>query len=242
MSIPNTNFGLTPEQRLAPSIARVQAIEDRVFSRLRVALPAIVQNFNPGPPATVDVVIATNELVRQNEAADGQGFAPVTTSVQVKPLVGLPVSMPGGGGYSLTFPIQPGDECLVIFADTPVDVWAQNGGVNNNPVNQRRHSLSDGIAVFGIRSRPRGLDGYSTSSTQLRTDDGSVVIDLADGQITVTAPTVVVNSEHATIAGSGDVHISGGASKHTFIDGKNFWLHAHGGVTAGTGTTGPPVP
>jgi hypothetical protein len=69
MSIPNTNFGLTPEQRLAPSIARMQAIEDRVFSRLRVALPAIVQNFNPGPPATVDVVIATNELVRQNEAA-----------------------------------------------------------------------------------------------------------------------------------------------------------------------------
>jgi hypothetical protein len=238
-STPNSNFGLTPEQRLAPSIARLQAIEDRIFNRLRVALPAIVQQFNPGPPATVDVVVATNELVQQNTGT-GDVFEPTTSSVQLKPLQGLPIIMPGGGGWSLTFPIAPGDECYVLFADVPLEVWLQNGGLNNNPINQRRHNLSDGVAVFGMRSRPRGLSDYSTTSTQLRADDGAVVIDLAPDQITVTAPTVVVNSEHATVTGSADVHING--NKQTFLDGKNFWSHTHGGVQSGSGTTGPVNP
>lgn len=243
-NLSSNNFGLTQEQRLTPSIARIRAIQDKLLSTLRVAVPAIVQRFEPGPPATVDVLVATDELVMQNEGTDSPlspdtVVALSTVATQIAPLLGLPVVMPGGGGASLTFPIKPGDECLVLFADTPLEVWLQNGGLNNAPTSPRRHSLSDGLALFGIRSTPRGLANYSTSSTQLRTDDGTVVIDLAGSQITVTAPTVTVNATTANVNGSSQVNISGAGN--TNIEGRNFLTHVHSGVQVGLANSGPVV-
>jgi hypothetical protein len=241
------NFGLTLEQRLTPSIARAQELETKIGQSLRVFLPAVVQSFNPGPPATVSVLIATNERVEQNTG--GTVYSLKTEAMQLPLLQDVPVMMPSAGGWSLTFPIQPGDECLVVFADTALDVWFQNGGVNNNPISQRRHSLSDAVAIFGLRSRPRGLAGYSTSSAQLRNDDGTVVIDLTDDQVTVTAPavavecsgevsvqarTVSVEAETATVQANA---VTLGSA--TTIDGKAFLTHVHSGVQGGLSTTGP---
>jgi hypothetical protein len=241
------NFGLSVEQRETPSLERARSLTSIIAQSFRVALPAVVQSFDPGPPATVSVLIATNELVKYSEGAAAISLK--TEAMQLPLLQDVPVVMPGAGGWSMTFPIQPGDECLVVFADTPLDVWFQNGGVNNNPISQRRHSLSDAVAIFGLRSKPRGLAGYSTSSAQLRNDDGTVVIDLTDDQVTVTAPavavecsgevsvqarTVSVEAETATVQASA---VTLGSA--TTIDGKAFLTHTHSGVLTGGSTTGP---
>jgi hypothetical protein len=187
-----SNTGPTLEQRLNPSVERARALMDMIFQSMRVALPAVVTSFTPGPPAMVNVQVTTNEYVERN--TDETVISITSDPIALPELRDVPVMMPSAGGWSLTFPIQKGDECLIVFADTPLDIWHQNGGTNNNPISQRRHSLSDGVAIFGLRSRPRGLASYSASSAQLRNDDGSVVIDLAASKVTVTAPTVEVNS------------------------------------------------
>lgn len=256
-SLTTSAFGQTFEERLTPSIARFDRLRDSLMQSMRVALPGIVQKFTPGPPATVSVLVATNEFAmytvdHSQEQLALQSLAPQTRPVQLPLLQDLPVVMPGGGGWGLTFPIQPGDECLVLFSDTPLDVWLQSGGVNNSPISQRRHDLSDGVALFALRSTPRGVSGYSTSSTQLRSDDGTVVIDLAKDNIHITAPNVTVTSsnnikvtgEDVTITAADVVKIEANTkvvvngANHTLIDGINFKLHYHPGVAAGGAVSG----
>lgn len=240
----STNFGVSLEQRLNPSIARFDQFASLIMQSLRVALPGIVQSFTPGPPATVSVLIATNEYMLMSPTGDTLNVS--TESQQLAQLSDVPILVPSAGGWSLTFPIQAGDECLVVFADTQLDVWFQNGGLNNNPMNQRRHSLSDGVAVFGLRSAKTGLTNYSTSSAQLRSDDGSVVIDLAGNQVTITAPNVVINtSTNVTINAADSVAITGSSAVNisgtTTIESRVFLAHEHHGVTPGGGISGPVV-
>lgn len=241
---PSSNFGLTIEERLCPATAAYYALRNNIMQSLRVAVPAVVRAFTPGPPASVSVEIVTNELVQRSLG----GVEPFTESVRLPLLEDVPVVMPGAGGYILTFPIQPGDECLLVFSDTPLDAWWEQGppsqGVSNELISARRHSLSDAIAIFGLRSKPRGLADYSTTSAQLRNEDGSVVVDIAASKLTVTAPSVEVNcsgeakieSASAKVTCSGTVQIQGGSVKlGSAVKSRDFLLHVHPVSGASTG-------
>ena len=228
------NYGQDIEERLLPRISFEHRLIDRIFQKLRVAVPAVVQTFTPGPPPTVSVLIATNELVLTN-----QGGATVnlqTQGVQLPVLTDVPIVFPRGGGFNLTFPVQPGDEVLLVFSDTSIDEWLQSGGVNNNQVSQRRHSLSDAIAILGLSSASHSPSSYSSSECQLTSDDGSVAISLSSGQITVAADTVNVNAQTANVTGTTKVVING--NSQTTIDGLVFLQHTHS-VSTAPGITGP---
>ena len=269
------NFGPSLNQRTLPSIARNDQLARIIMQAMRTCLVGIVQKFDPGPPATVDVLIATNEYATIGTIAE-KGFTDEAGNFVANPSAGqlilrtkslplplltkIPIQIPTAGGYSLTLPIQVGDECLVVFLDTDPSVWFQNGGAGNNPTStEQRHGLSNPIAIFGLRSTPRAIQNYSTDSVQLRSDDGNTVIDLKNGQVTITGTTVNVNCTDATIqasdkvqidganqvnldAGSGTVNIGGGnivIGPSTEIDGHPFLLHTHSGVSTGGGTSGP---
>src|SRR5690606_4330979 len=91
-------------------------------------------------------------------------------------LLDCPVVFPGGGGVTLTFPIKPGDEALVVLASRCIDSWWQLGGVQGQ-AEQRMHDLSDGFVLAGVRSQPRRFT-VDTEAAQLRTDDGTALIEL----------------------------------------------------------------
>jgi hypothetical protein len=240
---PGGNFGATFEQRLGVTAERSDAVAATVKRSLRVALVGIVQKFYPGPPPTVDVIISTNEYVTQNFGGDVISIK--TTAMRLPRLYNVPIFIPSGGNFSFTCPIQEGDEALVIFCDVPLDVWLEAGGIDNNPIAQRWHSLSNGIALLGLSSKPHSFSDYSTTSAQLRSDDGTVVVDLADNQITVTAPNVTVNATTANITASGNANVTGETVKLTgtsitFDENSNtrdWFTHAHS--IPGGGTTGP---
>lgn len=246
------NFGITADQRGNPSVARFRQLQIAILQSLRVCLPGIVQTFY-ADTQTVDVQITTNEYAWYNTPTSGSDLLNLGTTAQRLPLLsGIPIFIPNGGGLNLTFPIAAGDECLVMFADTPLSVWFQNGGLDNQPIDQRRHNLSDGVAIFGVRSQPRLLSDYSTTSAQLRTDDGETLVDVADGQITVQADTVLIKAGSVTIeppSGSATIIVNASssgtiaftASSITFSDGTHthdFFLHEHTGVTTGVGVSG----
>lgn len=125
------------------------------------------------------------------------------TTVDLPLFVDCPVQFPAGGGVTMTFPVARGDECLVVFADGAIDGWWQSGGVGER-VSVRMHDFSDGFALLGFRSQPRVLANVSTTSAQLRSDDGATYVDLsptaqtveivAPGGFKVTAPTVTINA------------------------------------------------
>ena len=207
------------------ALAEVLASERKVLSeQMRVALPGIIQSFDP-ESVTAVVQPAIRYIERDNDG---------NTSTQDYPLlVDVPVIFPRGGGCTLTFPVSAGDECLVIFADRCIDFWWQSGGIQE-PVDGRMHDLSDAFCIVGPQSQAKKIGGISTTSAQLRTDDGSAIIELAaGGAVTITSPQITINGPlqvNGEITSTGD-QVAGGISQIG---------HTHGGVEPGGGSTGVP--
>ncbi|EMM0382373.1 translation initiation factor IF-2 [Pluralibacter gergoviae] len=228
-----------------------------IMSEMRVSMPGIIQSFDP------DTVTAVIQLAIKGYEPDNDGIP----QPEVLPLlVDVPVVFPCGGGCTLTFPVAPGDECLVIFADRCIDFWWQNGGVQE-PVDSRMHDLSDAFAIVGPQSQAQKISGISTTAAQLRTDDGAAFVEVAaghditvktpgaltataDGGTTITSPTITLNGK-VTINGTltqGMGEAGGGATmrgpvtvtEDVIAGGKSLMTHTHGGVETGGGNTGAP--
>lgn len=207
--------------RLRPSPEQWNAFAWQLICDLRVACPGIIQSFD-AIRQTVKVQLAIRENILQNL---------VPTATEIAPLVDVPVLLLGGNGFTICPPIAAGDECLVIFADMCIDAWWQSGGVQNQ-MDRRRHDLSDGFALVGVRSQPRKLTNYSATSLQIRSDDGNTMIEIGANEVTVKATSISLQ---------GDVEVTGTlkADGTTTIQGKDFLTHKHTGVQSGGSNSGP---
>jgi len=194
---------------------------DVIQSQLRVALPGIIQSFDPD---TVTAVVqpAIRYIEQDNDGGTSTSDYPL--------LVDVPVVFPRGGGCTLTFPVKPGDECLVIFADRCIDFWWQSGGVQE-PVDSRMHDLSDAFAIVGPQSQAKKISGISASAVELRSDDGETKLSLnpSTGVIAGTAPGGF-NLNGLQILSDGRLQL---------VDGSIVDKHTHGGVERGSSNTAP---
>lgn len=183
----NTDWLLTQERYVDPLEATQLHLDGRQ-AQIHTAMPATIVAFDPAM-MTVKVQPAV-QMIRVMPDGSRQ---PMT----ITELHDVPVVFPGGGGHLLTFPIQAGDDCLVVFAERSIDHWWQLGGTQT-PSDWRMHDINDGFALVGVRSQPKVPGGgngrnagapVSATTVQLRSDDGLVVVDLdpAMGQITLHA-------------------------------------------------------
>lgn len=245
------------ERQDSPELV-LKAVADSVSTGLRVAMPGIIQSFD-ADAVTATIQPAVKASVRQPDGT--------VASVALPLLVDVPVEFPRGGGVTLTFPIKPGDECVVEFADRCIDYWWQNGGVQE-PVDPRQHHLADAFARVGPQSQAKKISGISTSAAQLRTDDGAAFIEIDPGShaVTVTtpgkltasaqggteinSPEIVLNG-NVTINGNLSQGMGAGGGTATMLGpvnvtndvnagGISLQTHKHGGVETGGGQTGGP--
>ncbi|PQQ36482.1 translation initiation factor IF-2 [Photorhabdus luminescens] len=249
---------VSTESRTGDLSETLKAINHSLSSQLRVAMPGIIQSFN------ADAVTCVVQPAIKSGIADSEGK---TTSVSLPLLVDVPVIFPRGGGVTLTFPVRAGDECLVVFADRCIDFWWQSGGVQE-PADDRQHSLSDAFAIVGPQSQSKIISGISTSTAQLRSDDGAAYIELdpgshnitvitpakliatAKGGTEITSPEIVLNG-NVTIngnlsqgmgAGGGTATMQGPVTVNNDVTAAGISLksHTHGGVQSGGSKTGGP--
>ena len=112
------------------SPAEREALKQEIFSSLHCALPGTVLSFNPdSQTAEIQPAVKLGSMVY-----------PVLSDV--------PVFMP------VSFEVNPGDACLVVFADIDIDAWLESGEAEE-PRSTRKHSLSDGFAFVGFRTGHR---------------------------------------------------------------------------------------
>jgi hypothetical protein len=193
---------------------------------LWTALPGIVQSYDP-VKGTCSVLPAIKGQQRNPNGT--------ISFVNLPPLGEVPVIYLGGGGFVATFPIQQGDEALVIFSSRCIDGWFQNGGVQN-PARSRIHSMSDGFAIVGPRSLAKSIPNVSTSTVQLRSLDGSTFFELAGGQIAnIVAPGGLNIKANVNVTGT--VTASGEGQFNQIP----VSTHKHTGVQPGSGTSGEPI-
>lgn len=121
-------------------------LADEIMRRIHVSLPGTVLSYNPD-----------NRTVNVQPSYRATG-----SSVPMAQIKDVPVFFPG----NLLFPVNVGDECLVVFADKCIDAWFTRGGVSSPPL-ARMHDLSDGFAFVGLFSKPNLGKG-----TELIGEDG----------------------------------------------------------------------
>lgn len=202
----------------------------KVFGHeLRVAMPGIIQSFDPVKQTVVVQPAITEQMLKSD----------VPTPTTLSLISDVPIMIPRAGGFSLTVPIKAGDECLLIFADACIDAWWQSGGTQNQ-IDKRRHDLSDAFAILGPWNQQRLLPNYSTTAAQFRSDDGNTVIEVGNGEVTVIAQTVNVQATGTATVTAEQVNVTG--STGVKINGTDWATHTHSGVTTGGGVTGPVVP
>ena len=127
------------------SIRETEALKREIFASLHCALPGIVESYDPETQtATVQPAVKSRPLYRS-----GQGEEAAAVAFPL--LHDVPVFMP------VSFEVNPGDLCLLVFADCDIDRWLETGETEE-PVSGRMHSLSDAFAFVGFGVR-RGDDG-----------------------------------------------------------------------------------
>lgn len=209
------------------------------------AMPAIVKSFD-AEAQTVEADIAIMRIV------EGEN-KPYTL------LVDIPILLPTVQGFHITLPIQPGDECLLIFADRCIDSWFTEGGIQ--PQQEHRvHHISDGFALIGVNSAKNVISDYSAEHLVIRNTTNSQSLTLkADGSIDITtdqpvsikASSVLIDTPEATFTGkvsvAGEVTSAVSVTAPTLVGtsdvkagGISGKTHTHGGIQPGSGTTSPP--
>ena len=120
----------------------LQALKRDILSSQHCALPGTVVSFDAESQTAV-IQPAVKHRPVSSRPPEGSG------EISLPLLRDVPVFMP------VSFEVNPGDACLVIFADCDIDAWFESGEAEV-PASDRMHSLSDGFAFVGFRARESG--------------------------------------------------------------------------------------
>ena len=194
-------------------------------------------------------VISVQPLIK-NESEDG-------VILDLPTVLDVPVMFPSGGGGIITFPLQVGDQVLLIFSMKSISEYVNatdNHATPYVPDTGRNHDLSDAIAIPCLFGKSNNLAPdpdhvevkFAGTSVKLK-KDGDLTADVAKdlvvtvagkADITVTGDTTITSP---TINLIGDVNVtgnfasSGGSFTH---EGTNVGTsHTHNG--SATAPTGP---
>lgn len=198
------------------------------------ALPCVVTKVNM--PAMTCEAQPTIMVPVYNKASQA-------VNMEIPVLRDVPMVFPGGGGFSLTFPVQVGDECLVVFASRAIDAWWAYGGVLPQ-ADTRMHDLSDGFAFVGVKSKPNVIPNISTSAVQLRNTQGTSLVSIGQNQeldiesagSTISIGGVGIHYGDVTVVGASRVDVTA-AGEITITSGVSLNLIAPGGTIKANGNT-----
>jgi hypothetical protein len=201
--------------------------------------------------------LATCTLVRVVACTNDGGVSPVGT-VDVQPLVNqiagngsamphgqlykLPYVRAQGGTSAIILDPKPGDLGLACFASRDISAIKSPTGATQarasgtrglNPGSKRQYNMSDGLYVGGL------LNAVPTQYVRF-SEDGVTVV--SPDTIRLQAPTIELDGD--VVQTGGDITATGSITADGDVTGEGVSLHdhVHSGVTAGGGTSGPPVP
>ncbi len=191
----------------------VEAIEARI-AELHAGLPAKVVKFN-GSKQTCDVQPLLVRVILNEDQEEVQERYPQITSV--------PIIYPNGGGWSLLFPLKPGNIVFLTFAERSLDRWLESDdGQEIDPEHTRKHDISDAVCVPGIRTRTKPITNLSAIGENCR-------LGFEGGD-----PAIVLKPD-------GTIEIGEGATESLILGDKlvaAIQAHTH---PSALGPTGPPI-
>lgn len=219
----------------SPTLSEVfQTAIDSALDSVHTAIPAKVTRYNASKQqADVQPLI---KQAYEDEFGDRQvASLPVVTN--------CPVQFPGGGGFTLIYPLSEGDTGLLVFSQASIDKWLSTGGTVDPDIDHR-HALTDGIFIPGVNpfSSPRS-DGPSDKMIVGR-DNNSVQIQIGPFAIklgqnatdavikgtafntTVASPLVVATGIMGTATGTASGAVGSATTVPQLVSALGPWLTA----------------
>lgn len=139
-------------------------IKKDISFNLRCCIPGVVQSYNPtNNTAEIQPAIREKIFLENGEAR----------YVDLPLLINVPVAFPSSSSVFIKFPIKQGDEVLVLFSDLSIDNFWEKGKVQN-PIESRRHDLSDGIAIPCRLSLQKKYRINFQDGIHINSDDGPI--------------------------------------------------------------------
>ncbi len=223
-------MALTNNERSPTQLQITRNAIRAALANLWTCLPCEVIEYNPEA-----VTVNVQPLVKiPVHLPDGE-----IETVELPMLLDVPVMFPCAGGFTITHPIKKGDECLVNFADRNIDLWWQSGGIQD-PFDTRKHDLSDGFAFFRPQSQAKKIKNISTTDLEIRNDANTCKIQItADGVINFHGTKSVF---HHPVEMKSTLTVDGVIKSLSDVLAKAISLldHKHGGVQPGNGDSQTP--
>lgn len=221
MYIPSKNNSITSNPSL---IQTLEGVSQKTAYEINCMRIGIVQTFYP-EDLTVDVLIANKKTKGYTkEGVQIVGDYPI---IRAKVVYCDPF---------ITFPINPGDECVLLFSDREIENWFINGEVNPEGYT-RMHEMTDAVALFAIRSLPKmieilldALHLFYGDRTEIQLKDDKIISNTASFEIEADDATV----EIPDVTFKGDVTQIG--SNTQYGDNAQVGNNSIWGNTTQTGT------
>ena len=160
----------------------IRRVVSRMFSEINVCIPAQIEAFDPA----TQMVECVPMIRRRVKNPDGS-----EEIVDCEKLIKVPLLTPYVRilGFSLTMPVSPGDICLLLFADKPLDLWQETGDVSDPPETKgsRNHHITDGIAILSPIPLPNAIEDYQIDSAEIRNDDRTTALQVWEEKAEVRA-------------------------------------------------------
>ena len=180
----------------APS--RNPANDNTLEGMLREVMPKFLQSVDDMLPArVVSYDRSTNRVVVQPMV---MVLGTSGESLSRQPIPNIPVFNIGGGGFIMSFNLNPGDLGWIKASDRDISLFLQNY-TEQRPNTLRKHKFSDALFF------PDVMTGYSISGEDsgncvIQNLDGTVKISLGSNSVKITAPNAIIDSDQVEVTAS----------------------------------------
>lgn len=154
-------------------------------------------------PGRVDAVARAADRERDVDFAPGIGRKMAGEDVADGTVPSAPVVYPAGGGFSMTWPLESGDECLGLVSDRNPERWRANRSVGETHAWPKPHDVSNSLVLPVSITAPGGAPEDPEGAWVVSGGAGEAIhLDLNDGELTLTKSGTPVASLTLTAAGA----------------------------------------
>ena len=182
-----------------PSIRNVLGDDSQLYENiikkvnfnLRCCIPGVIQQYDSKTNTASIQPAIREEIVNEDNTV---------SYLNLPMLINVPVLIPGGSSCGITFPLSFGDECLVLFSDLSIDNFWVKGNVQN-PIEVRRHDLSDGLAIPSpiSKAKVKKINNELTityGNSKIKMEKGEITFSSDGGQITLSQMVYLLSHKH----------------------------------------------
>ena len=189
------------DTRTADKTTQLKEFVDRAFLKLNTAIPGNIVEFDE---TTQTASIQPGVQMKLN--IDG-----VEQFLNYPLLINVPICMPMNQSWGITFPINTGDPCLLIFAQRAIDNWVERGGIQppEDGIGSRHHDITDAVAVIAPQPIVDVFSNWETDGLELRNKAKDIRVTLKD-----TLVEVIANNNKVIVNKTGDLDILGATKVH----------------------------